>query len=207
MDVLITAGATRNPVDAVRVLTANASGRTGVAVGRALAVVGRAVHVLGSPEAALRAEQAGLSAEVYGDTWDLMRRMEARCRAFPGVALVHSAAVGDYALVAEEGPRKIPSGLDEVVLRLGPTPKIADAVRGWGHTGPYVTFKAAPPHTPDEALLDIARRQRARTGCDHVFANVLGRLDRGVWLVGAEERRFEARAEAVAALVQVLGGP
>jgi len=201
--VLITAGATRNPVDAVRVLTANASGRTGVRVGGALARTGRQVHVLGSPEAALRARAAGLSAEVYGDTRDLMRRMEAHIRRVPTVALIHSAAVGDYES-AQGQAGKLPSGREELVLRLRPTPKIADHVRDWGCTGPYVTFKAAPPDTTDAALVDIAQRQRARTGCDWVFANVLGRLGAGVWLIGPEARRFELREEAMAALVEVV---
>lgn len=203
MDVLITAGATRNPVDAVRVLTANASGRTGVQVGRALAAQGLAVHVLGSPEAALRAEAADLPAEVYGDTHDLMARMRAHVQAHPGVAVVHSAAVGDYELQPDAGgPGKIPSGRDEVVLRLRPTPKIADAVRSWGATGCFVTFKAAPPATSDVSLVQIAQRQRQRTRSDLVFANVLGRLDAGVWIISDDPHRYEKREEAIQALIQ-----
>lgn len=205
MDVLITAGATRNPVDAVRVLTANASGRTGVRVGGALARAGQRVHLLGSPEAALRAQAAGLSAEIYGDTHDLMRRMEAHVRAHPGAAVIHSAAVGDYESADGEAG-KLPSGRAELILRLVPTPKIADHVRGWGCTGPYVTFKAAPPQTSDQALVTLARAQRERTGCDLVFANVLGRLAAGVWLVGDQVRRFEAREAAIAALVEAVSG-
>lgn len=202
MDVLITAGATRNPVDAVRVLTANASGRTGALVGAALEAAGHEVLVLGSPEARLRAEGAGLAAEEYGSTRDLMARMEAWVRAHPEGALIHSAAVGDYELATEAG--KIPSGKAELVLRLTPTPKIADHVRGWGLSGPYVTFKAAAPETTDEALVRIASAQRARTGCDRVFANVLGRLGAGVWLVGAQAVRYEDRSDAVQALVEGL---
>jgi phosphopantothenoylcysteine synthetase/decarboxylase len=200
--VVLTAGATRNPVDAVRVLTATASGRTAVGLGRALADRGCDIHLLGSPEAALRAEHAGLPAEIYGSTRDLMARMARHVRAHPAAALVHSAAVGDYEAPSEA--RKLPSGAAELVLRLSPTPKIADHVRGWGLAGPYITFKAAGPGTTDEALVDIARAQRDRTGCDLVFANVLGRLERGVWLVGSEARRFETRQEALAALVDHL---
>jgi hypothetical protein len=86
------------------------------------------------------------------------------------------------------------------VLRLTPTPKIADQVRGWGLSGTFVTFKAAAPGTSDVEMVLIAQRQRARTGCDWVFANVLGRLGRGVWLVGDTAERFEQREDAVAAL-------
>lgn len=203
MKVLITAGATRNPVDAVRVLTANASGRTGVTLGRELARRGCEVHVMGSPEAVLRARGAHLQAELYGSTLDLLERMEGWVRAHPDGAVIHSAAVGDYGL-ADATTGKLPSGKDEVILRLVPMPKIADRIRKWGLKGRYVTFKAAPPDTEDDVLVEIARAQRARTGCDLVFANVLGRLGEGVWVVGEAAARFEDRNDAIAALAEAV---
>ena len=127
--------------------------------------------------------------------------MERHIRANPTAAVVHSAAVGDYESADGEAG-KLPSGRAELILRLTPTPKIADHVRGWGCTGTYVTFKAAAPETTDEDLLAIATRQRERTGCDLVFANVLGRLGAGVWLVGEEVTRFDEREEAIAALIE-----
>lgn len=204
MDVLITAGATRNPVDAIRVLTANASGRTGVAIARRLIDAGGRVHLLGSPLAVLRAvDVPGLTVEEYGSTLDLMARMERWVRAHPAGGLVHSSAVGDYQITGDR-ERKLPSQQAELVLRLTPAPKIADRVRSWGLAGRYVTFKAASPEVDDPALLTLARDQRARTGCDQVFANVLGRLDRGVALVDGRVRRFGERAEAIDALCDDL---
>lgn len=207
MDVLITAGATRNPVDAIRVLTANASGRTGVAIARRLIDGGVRVHLLGSPLAALRARDvAGLTVEEYGSTLDLMARMERWVRAHPAGALVHSSAVGDYQLAGDLA-RKLPSQQSQVVLRLSPAPKIADRVRSWGLSGHYVTFKAASPEVSDSGLLTLARDQRTRTGCDQVFANVLGRLDHSVTLVDERVRRFEERAAAIDALCADVLGP
>jgi phosphopantothenoylcysteine synthetase/decarboxylase len=156
------------------------------------------VHLLGSAEALLRAESTG--GEEYTSTRDLMARMERWVRAHPAGAVVHAAAVGDYEMAEVEGS-KIPSGSEEIVLRLRRTPKIADRVRSWAHTGPYVTFKAAAPHTSADELVDIASRQRARVGCDMVFANVLGRLTTGVYLVGDDVRRFELRSDGIEALV------
>ncbi|MCO4743834.1 MAG: hypothetical protein KC912_03535 [Proteobacteria bacterium] len=198
MDVLVTAGATRNPIDAMRHVSANSSGRTGVGLARAWAATGCSVHVLGSPEAALRAE--GLSTEVFGSTRDLMARMHQWVQRHPEGAVVHAAAVGDYEVADSEGG-KIPSGQDEVVIRLQPTPKIADAVRGWGLTGLLVTFKAAGPGTTSEGLVLLASKQAKRTGSNLVFANVLGRLASDVALVGDEVRWFEHRADALEALV------
>lgn len=203
MHVLVTAGATRNPVDAMRYLTARSSGRTGVAIARALRDRGHDVLLMGSEETHLRAPD--LPFEEYGSTRDLMARMERWVRAHPSGAVVHAAAVGDYE--ADATDTKIPSGQPRLEIVLRPTPKIADHVRGWGHTGPYVTFKAASPETSDADLEAIAVRQRARVRCDLVFANVLGRIGTGVLLVGDTTRRFEERDAALAALVAWLDQP
>ncbi len=194
--VLITAGATRNPVDAVRYLSASSSGRTGVALADALVARGHDVLLLGSEEALLRAPH--LRGEVYGSTRDLMARMARWVRANPRGAVLHASAVGDYEV--EALATKIRSGQDTLTLTLRPTPKIADHVRGWGLTGPFVTFKAASPETTDAELEAIARAQRVRTGSDRVFANVLGRLGELVLLVGDEAMRFADRGAAIDAL-------
>lgn len=201
MDALITAGATRNPVDAVRYLSARSSGRTGVAIATGLLVRGVRPHLLGSPEVLLRAPE--LRGVEYGSTRDLLARMEAWVRAHPRGGVVHACAVGDYEIAPSE--TKIPSGMDRWSPVFTPTPKIADQVREWGLTGPYVTFKAAAPGTGVQALEDIARRQRERTGCDLVFANTLGRLGVDVLLVGEDTERFEARSDAIEALVAWVG--
>ena len=201
MSILITAGATRNPVDAVRLLTARSSGRTGIGIAKQLARRGCSVHVLGSAEACLRAPE--LSTEEYGSTRDLMARMERWVRAHPNGGVVHASAVGDYEMATEE-LTKIPSGLDRLVLELVRTPKIADQVRGWGLEGLFCTFKAASPETTDEALQGIASRQRTRTQSDLAFANVLGRLSRGIALIGQETQWFDQREAAIEALVDAF---
>ncbi len=202
MDVLITAGATRNPVDAIRYISAGSTGTTGVLVARAVRGAGLRPYLLASEEASLRDRLADdpVAGETFASTRDLLARMERWVRDNPSGAVVHAAAVGDYE-VARPASGKIPSGQDELTLRLVRAPKIADHVRGWGLTGPFVTFKAAAPETTADRLVEIAAAQRARTGSDLVFANVLGRLGRGVWLVDDEPRGFDARGDALDALV------
>ena len=201
MAVLITAGATRNPLDAVRLLTARSSGRTGVGIARDLMARGVSVHLLGSAEACLRA--SGIQQEEYGSTRDLMARMEVWVRANPTGSVVHASAVGDYEM-AETKAAKIPSGMDRLVLELVRTPKIADRIRDWGLTGDLVTFKAAGPQTTDDELVQIASKQRTRTGSTRVFANVLGRLSHGVAIVAEQTEWFDERNAAVARLVEHL---
>ena len=209
---LVTAGATRNPIDAIRFMSADASGRTGISLSSALNKAGVAVHLLGSREALLRqrlAEAHGndtpspLSKEEYGSTRDLMARMKAWVQATPSGAVIHSAAVGDYEATALAS--KISSGAAELSIQLHPTPKILDHLRAWGLTGPLVSFKAASPETTDAKLVEIARAQLHRSGSDLVFTNIIGRTTTGVHLVSAHsDRAFDARSDAIAALVDWL---
>lgn len=200
--VLITAGATRNAIDRMRHIAANSTGQTGVSIAAALSD-DRPVHLLGSPEALLRGWEAlsSGSLEEFSSTRDLMARMERWVRAHPQGVVVHAAAVGDYEVEPFDG--KIESGRPEWTLTLRPTPKIADHLRTWGPELRIATFKAAPPETSREELLEIARKQLRRTRSDIVFANVLGRLAQGILLVEEhQERWIEHRGPALMALLE-----
>lgn len=199
--VLISAGATRNPIDAIRYISSFSTGTTGAWLGRALAGAGRDVHLLGSAEALSRAPE--LNGEEFWSTLDLMARMKRWVEANPGGLVIHAAAVGDYQ--AETSASKLPSGQPELVLRLHPTPKIVDHLKRWDSSLFLVSFKAAPPETDDHALTQIAARQLAHTASDLVFANVLGRLATGVQIVRPDgPTRYERRDEAMQALLSAL---
>ena len=191
---LVTAGATRNPIDAMRYLAAYSSGRTSVAIAEALSH-DHEVLLLGSPEACLRAEGT-CSTQVFGHTRDLMSRMEAWIRIHAGSVVVHAAAVGDYE--ADPDPGKISSGLDELVIRLRRAPKIADHIKTWDPTCTLVTFKAAGPNTDAEQLVAICRSQLRRTRSDLVFGNVIGSLETTCCLVDKHgSAAFERRKDAL----------
>ncbi len=196
-DLLLTAGATRNPIDAIRYLSAHATGRTGVDLAARLAAT-HAVHLLGSAEACLRAAP-GQQTEEFTSTRDLMARMERWITAHPRGVVIHSAAVGDYE--AEPVATKIPSGAPELVIRMFPGPKIVDHVRTWAPDAFLVSFKAGAPGLTPDALEAIARRQLERTGSNLVFANVIGAIESTVLLVGPRDTTaFARRADALTAL-------
>jgi phosphopantothenoylcysteine synthetase/decarboxylase len=202
-EVLITAGATRNPIDAIRYLSAHATGRTGIDLASRLRGT-HAVHLLGSAEACLRAPP-GLVAEEFTSTRDLLARMEGWILAHPRGVVIHSAAVGDYE--AEPVASKIASGAPELVLRLRPAPKIVDRIRAWAPGAFLVSFKAGTPGLTPGELEAIARAQLHRTGSDLVFANVLGAIESTVLLVSADTtERFTRRADALAALQARIPG-
>lgn len=200
-DVLITAGATRNPLDAIRYLSAHATGRTGVDLAARLALRHR-VLLLGSTEACLRAPPEQ-DTETYTSTRDLMAQMERWCRAHPDGVVIHSAAVGDYEAAARTD--KIPSGQPCITFTLTPTPKIVDHLRDWCPGLFLVSFKAADPSVTLAELEAIARAQLVRTRSDLVFANCIGRIDRDVLLVRPDRTDHHAdRAAAIDALVATI---
>ena len=197
---LITAGATRNPIDSMRFISAHATGRTGLRLARALTNSGSQVHLLGSPEAC-HAAPAGLSTEVFGSTHDLLSRVRQWVTHNPGSLVIHSAAVGDYEAEASEG--KIKSGANELVLRLRPTPKILDQISQWDPACCLVSFKAAAPHTERSELESIARKQLLRSKSEIVFGNVIGALESEVLLIRADSTEyFPSREEGLLALMQ-----
>ncbi len=176
---LITAGATRNRVDAMRYISAHSSGQTGAHIAEALGPEG--ILLLGSPEACLRAPD-GCKTQTYTDTLDLCEQMEAWVRANPRGVIIHAAAVGDY-MIDPDDPQamsKRPSGQDELLLRLVPAPKILDQIRSWSPEVFLVSFKAAPPGSDGEILRHLATRQRDRTESDVVFANTIGALQTSI---------------------------
>jgi phosphopantothenoylcysteine synthetase/decarboxylase len=207
---LITAGATRNPIDAMRVLTARSTGSTGIELALKFAE-SHSVHLLGSAEALLRAGQSPaaskISSEEYGSTRDLGDRMERWARANPNGIVIHAAAVGDYELDVDpsQPPTKIPSGQSKLILTLRPTPKLLDQLHTWAPNLRVVSFKAAAPGTSESDLEGIARRQLFRSRSELVFANVLGALGDLVLLVGPHHsERFTDRSAAITRLWERL---
>ena len=169
--VVVTAGATSEAVDPVRVLTNRASGRTGRAVARACYARGADVTLLqdGGEVPYATVERVESAAEMLAATLDAVEGAD---------ALVSAAAISDY--TTEAAPEKIPSG-GGLTLELSPTPKLIDRVRE-AHPGlPIVGFKLETGGD-DAALVAAARERIERTGLAFAVAN-----DASV--LGADETR------------------
>ena len=203
MDILITAGATRNPIDAMRYISANSSGQTGVWMAEQL-YRHRTVHLMGSPEALLRC-RIDCTRIGFGSTHDLMEKMQQWTETHPDGLVIHAAAVGDYCVDHAPVDSKLPSGQHTVALRLVPTPKIVDRIHNWAPDAKLISFKAAAPNTDRDALEQLATAQRERTGSLLVFANVIGALHGNNLIVGPEGAEwFDSRPLAMASLVSAV---
>jgi hypothetical protein len=171
---LIVGGAPRVAVDAVRFLCVAASGATAVALAgrlRGALEVDLLLGVDAHPE---------VPAQRYADRAELESALRCWIVANPRGVVVMSAAVNDYDVhevtalrsgVASVVDRsaKLPSGADEVVVRLRPAAKVIDQLHGWGLSGPIVGFKFEDKDT----VVASAQALRARVGAVAVVANSL----------------------------------
>jgi len=159
--VVVTSGATAEPVDPVRVLTNRASGKTGRAVARACYALGADVTLVHDGDDVPYAEvaQVETAAEM---TEAVLDRVEGGA----AEAVVSAAAISDYTV--ETADEKIRSGRD-LTLNLTPTPKLIDAVRDASDV-PVVGFKAETSGD-DEAMISEARETLRRAALSFVVAN------------------------------------
>jgi len=187
--VVVTAGATAEPIDPVRVLTSRASGRTGRAVARGCYARGADVTLVHGER---NFDENLPWADVcrVGTTAEMLVAVESAVEGAD--ALVSAAAVGDYTVDA--AAEKIRSGQDELTLTLRPTPKLIDAVRERRPDLPIVGFKAETGGD-DGAMVERARRIMDRAHLSFVVANdasVMGAEDtRAVIVRDDEETIFE----------------
>lgn len=158
--VVVTSGATSEPIDPVRVLTNRASGKTGRAVAAGCYVRGADVTLVHDGDAVPYADtvQVEASAEMLDATRDACAGAD---------ALVSAAAVSDYTVEASE--EKIRSG-QELTISFDPTPKLIDEVRAANPDLPIVGFKAETSGD-DEAMVEAARGVLERVGLSFVVAN------------------------------------
>jgi phosphopantothenoylcysteine decarboxylase/phosphopantothenate--cysteine ligase len=177
--VVVSAGATSEPVDPVRVLTNRSSGRTGRAVARACHVRGADVTLVQDGPAPPWAEGRDVEtgAEMLAAVEDAVGGAD---------AFVSAAAVSDYTVDAAD--EKLRSG-EPRTLELEPTPKILDRVRAARPDLPVVGFKAETA-SDDEHLVAAARKTLDRVDLSFVVANdagVMGETDTRALLVRADD--------------------
>ena len=171
--VLVSAGGTREPVDAVRYLGNRSSGRMGFAVAEEAARRGAEVALVAGPSAL--ATPSGVRRVDVGSALEMRDALLAEfARA---TIAVMSAAVADFrpARAAEGKLRKeeLPEGAG-LTLELVRNPDIlAELCRGKG-SRTVVGFAAESGE-----VVERARRKLARKGCDLLVANDIGRADSG----------------------------
>lgn len=226
LHLLVTAGNTQTTIDRVRCVTNVFTGRTGARLAIEAHDRGHDVTLLTSHPRVVAELRPGFAPT---DRWrvvpyrtfdDLHDELVRRVPAGGFDAILHSAAVSDYALAgvyapadgatfdepglrwAGDGPHfsdaakgKVKSSHPEIWLRMVPTPKLVDQMRTpWGFGGVLVKFKLEVGVTEAE-LVGIAHRSRAQSDADFLVANTLDEYESVAFLVdraGTAERLVRA---------------
>ena len=200
--VLISAGGTREPLDAVRYVGNRSSGRMGVALAAEARRRGAEVTLLAANLAV--PAPAGVEVVETPTAEDLER--EALSRAPEADVVVMAAAVADYR-PAEALAAKRPKDTATWTLELEPTTDVLSALGERRRKGQLLVGFAAET---GDAGLDRAREKLARKGADLFVLNDVSRPDIGfdasdneVTLVAASGERSVAKApkEEVAAAI------
>jgi phosphopantothenoylcysteine decarboxylase / phosphopantothenate---cysteine ligase len=168
--VLVTAGPTRERVDAVRVLTNRSSGRQGVAIAAAAQRLGATVTLLAGPGVSAPAELTTERFESAAELGELLAAWAPRVD-----AVWHAAAVADFR-AAHPAPGKLDRRQGGLKLELEPVPDLAAGMPR--HDGaPYLVIFAAEPSAELEAR---ARRKLESKGADAVVANPIDEAGLGM---------------------------
>lgn len=169
--ILVTAGGTKEPIDDVRFIGNNASGKMGAALADSVTLRGAEVifiHGEGSvmPQYPVR--------EISFVTADDLEHILAK-EVLSADCIFHSAAVSDFTVIRQSG--KISSD-SEVMLRLSPRKKLLSEIKQWNKNILLVGFKAEAG-IPQEELIEKAKKRMSESDADFMVANEVGKADRG----------------------------
>jgi phosphopantothenoylcysteine decarboxylase / phosphopantothenate---cysteine ligase len=168
--ILITAGATREPIDPVRFISNRSSGRMGYAIAKAARARGAEVTVVSGVTSV--APPAGVGV-IDTTTANEMHRVVME-RAGDATIFIAAAAVADYA-AAEEADKKMKKAADTFELKLHRTPDILREVARTRRNGQLIIGFAAET----ENLLENAWEKLISKDLDAIVANDVSREGRG----------------------------
>ena len=173
--VVVTAGGTREPIDPVRFLGNQSSGRQGLAIASVAARAGASVRVIAAniESALLEALPTGVQVTRVGSA--LQMREALIDQVADADALVMTAAVADFRpeATSESKMKKDPSTEDAPTIRLVRNPDILAEVAHGDQRPPLVVGFAAETGT-DEEILAYGADKAARKGADFICLNRVG---------------------------------
>ena len=173
--VVVTAGGTREPIDPVRFLGNQSSGRQGLAIASAAARAGASVRVIAAniESALLEALPTGVQVTRVGSA--LQMREATIDQLADADALVMTAAVADFRpeATSESKMKKDPSTEDAPTIRLVRNPDILAEVAHGDQRPPLVVGFAAETGT-DEEILAYGADKAARKGANFICLNRVG---------------------------------
>jgi len=170
LNIMITAGPTREPLDPVRYITNHSSGKMGFAIAAAAARRGANVTLISGPVTLATPPQVRRIDVTTALEMDAAVQAHVQTQQI----FIGCAAVADYraAAVADE---KIKKQGDEITLKMVKNPDIVAGVAALSAHRPYVVGFAAETNNVEE----YARQKRSRKNLDLICANDVSGAQQG----------------------------
>nr|WP_024966213.1 bifunctional phosphopantothenoylcysteine decarboxylase/phosphopantothenate--cysteine ligase CoaBC [Pantoea sp. IMH] len=170
LNIMITAGPTREPLDPVRFITNHSSGKMGFAIAAAAARRGANVTLVAGPvELKTPPGVSRINVVTAADMQQAVMVQAAQQQIFIG-----TAAVADYR-AAEISAEKIKKQGDEVTFKMVKNPDIVAGVAAMQENRPYVVGFAAETVNVEE----YARQKRVNKNLDLICANDVSKAGQG----------------------------
>jgi phosphopantothenate-cysteine ligase len=191
VNILITAGGTREDIDPVRGITNYSTGRLGGLIAERYIESGAAVTYICGETAEQPQFGPGLEVIKIRNTAQLLKNLEASLYARPYDVVIHSMAVSDYAPCDVSG-EKISSDAPYLVVVLKRQPKVIQRIKEIQPGTVLVGFKLVAG-ADEKKLLQAANKLMAKSRADFVLANALEDITGG-----AHKATFISRGGVVA---------
>jgi phosphopantothenoylcysteine synthetase/decarboxylase len=170
LKLLLTSGASREPIDAVRFLSNVSTGRTGAALADSLMERGHSVTLLRG--AGSSSPKKVTDCDTFSTAADLEQRLRRRLAEEDYDAVIMSAAVADYRPDTTFAG-KIRSDAEELTLHLVRNVKILPLIKSFARNQPVVIGFKLTVGACDEARLKAVAAQFETGGVDAVVHNDL----------------------------------
>lgn len=211
MKILVTAGATREPIDAARFISNVSTGATGAALADEFSRSGFEVTLLHG-EAAAQPQRA-VEAERFSTAADLRARLERRLGAENFDAVIMAAAVSDYSPVAVTAG-KISSEARELALQLVRNEKILPRLKSFSPRPLRVIGFKLTAGADEGSRRTAVSAQFTQGGVDAIVHNDLNEIRSAAvhpfWLWPAAKSqpvRLDGAPALAAALAKILSAP
>ena len=172
LSVLITAGPTHEPVDAVRYLANRSSGRLGLALAEAAASHGHRVTLLLGPTPLVPPDTTRMALHRFRTAAELQGLLSEHWPSHD--VLLMAAAVADYRPVCEQRLEKIPRQGQRLMLELEATPDLLSELSAVTRPDQTVIGFALEPA---DRLEDLAKRKLEAKRLNAIVANPLETMD------------------------------
>ncbi len=163
--IIVTAGATIEEIDPIRIITNKSSGKMGIYIAEEASKMGADVTLIrGRTDIEPSARLNDVRIESVND---MLRELRRYCK--QSDVIIHAAAVSDFS-IDKKFSRKIKSEKDKLVLRLRKNKKIIDEIKKINKRVTLIGFKAEFK-VSEKQLVNRAYSMLKRTKADFVVAN------------------------------------